>query len=630
MLGIISAKLTVSSGGPEWTQIYEFVPEEKDKLSARGKIFVVLAISKKGGEIDTIALGREITSSLYEAYFGNLEQGAFEALRGAMQKTVNDFKEKLEDLEIGACSFVGGVVYSAATGGVRVIICREGALATILDSENEVVTASGYPNHGDSILVASKNFFQEISSEKIKKALAGAAPKEATQSLNLLINEEKPAGDMGLVVLQFKNEGTPFISQPGKETGQEEKTQNINKNEKMEQFKQRAKGLFKSLGKRIPRRSIYIKSAMSDEVTSQSKKVTFSAGVILLAVLVVSIGFGIRQKKISDLRKKYEGILEIAQSQVDQAISLSSVSPDTSRELFIDSELKLKQILELNVKDTKVDELQKKIEESKGAILGEFDASPTLFLDLSLLSSGFVGDAVSVSNGNVFILDKAGKRLVSINIETKKSKVVAGPSVIENAEDLAAYQDTTYILSSDGIYDVGLTKTKVIDKTWEGSAFISAFAGNMYVLDKAGNQIYRYAGQTGNGFGDKQNWLSTSTSANFSEATDWGLDGAVYVLYPNSKVLKYSLGSPQNFSVTGILPEIGNIDAFFADPDNQNIYLLDTAGKRVVVVDKKGKYIAQYTNDQISTAKTLVVSEAQKKILLLSGDKLLSIELKHN
>jgi len=40
--------------------------------------------------------------------------------------------------------------------------------------------------------------------------------------------------------------------------------------------------------------------------------------------------------------------------------------------------------------------------------------------------------------------------------------------------------------------------------------------------------------------------------------------------------------------------------------------------------DKKGNYKAQYTNDQIAGATSLVVSEAQKRIILLTGDKLLS------
>jgi len=214
-------------------------------------------------------------------------------------------------------------------------------------------------------------------------------------------------------------------------------------------------------------------------------------------------------------------------------------------------------------------------------------------------------------------------------VDTKKSKVIAGPTVIENPLDLASYEDNVFILFSDGIYLVGSQKTKVIDKVWSGDALIYSFAGNLYVLDKAGNMIYRYSGQTGNTFGSQQNWLSGSTRADFSGALGWGMNGAVYVLYPQSRILKYSLGSPQSFSISGITPEVGNTDAIYADPDNQYVYLLDKAGKRIVVIDRNGKYKAQYINDQISGVSRLVVSEEQKKIILLTGEKLLLIEIKH-
>jgi len=101
------------------------------------------------------------------------------------------------------------------------------------------------------------------------------------------------------------------------------------------------------------------------------------------------------------------------------------------------------------------------------------------------------------------------------------------------------------------------------------------------------------------------------------------------VLYPNSKILKYSQGSPQSFRLTGIIPEIGNLDGLYADPDNQYLYLLDRAGQRVVVTDKKGAYKAQYKDTQIGEAVGLVAYEASKKIILLTGEKLLSLTMKH-
>ena len=623
MLGIISAKVAAAPGPSGWAQVHEFVPENPKQLSTRGRLSAVLATERTGGGIDTISSERELIGRLHEEYYGRSEGKAFDVLRNAVQKVVEEFSEKWGSVEISACVFVDGIIYSAASGGGGVMICRDGALATILESHGEVITASGYPKDGDMMLLATKAFFQKVSTEAVKTSLTSVSPEAAVGILNPVVHEGFEEGNLGALIMKFEAR----VVIPAE-------SQNVMpavplKNKPLNFFKGGIMALLNKIKNRIPQRSIYIRSGMRDEVTSQSRKMTFSVGIILLAILIVSIGFGIRQKKINDLKKKYQGILQTAQSEVDQAIGLASVSPDKSRQLFTDSEQKLQEIINLKVTDPNVSALQKKINESRGAILGEYDGTPTLFLDLSLLSSGFIGDTISSSGGNVFILDKSGKRIVSVAADTKKSKVVAGPTVLDDVFDIASYQDTVFILASDGIYQVGLDKTKVISKVWTGDALISAFAGNMYVLDKSGNAIYRYSGQVGNTFGAQQKWLSASTTASFSGAVGWGMDGAIYVLYPNSKILKYSLGSPQNFSISGTLPEIGNVDALYADPDNQYIYLLDKAGKRVVVVDKKGNYKAQYVSDQIAGAKSLVVSEAQKEIILLTGDKLLSIGIKH-
>jgi hypothetical protein len=623
MLEIISAKVTAIPGSSGWVQVYEFTSDDQTKPHLQGKLFVTLATKKGGPEIDNISSGRDVIKRLKDEYFESLSEKPFDALKNAVQKIVIEFKESLGEMEIACCAFADGIVYSAATGGSRVVISRDGALVTILASQDDsVITASGYPKENDDIILGTKKFFEEISIDVIKNALNDGKIETVVETFTPLVHKEIEGGTSGAIIMKFENKGViPTIQQETVEKV-EEKINTIS-------FKQNFVSFFEKLGNKLPRKGIYIRSGMGDEAISQSRKLTFSVAIILLVILVVSIGFGVRQKKINDLKKKYQGILIEATNGVTEAISLASVSPDSSRELFLSSEQKLLQIQALKVNDPKITELQKKIEESRAAILGEYTENSELFLDLGLLSSGFRGDLISASGGQIFVLDKAGGRIVSIASDTKKSKVVAGPSIVENPNDMASYQDNVFVLFSDGVYGVGLGKTKLIEKTWSGDALIYAFAGNLYVLDKVGNQIYRYAGATGNTFGSQQNWLSASTKANFSEATSWGMNGAVYVLYPNSKILKYSLGSPQNFSISGVQPEIGSINALYADPDNQYVYLLDKAGKRVVVVDKNGVYKAQYINDQIAGATGLIVSEAQKKIILLTGDKLYSIEIKH-
>lgn len=626
MLTTESAKLTGTPGASGWAQVHEFTPDDPQKLAARGHLFAVVAtarVENASAPIDTISTGRELIARLHEEYFGNLEAKPFNALTNAIEKTTKEFGETWGNIEIVASAIVEGVVYSVASGGGRVIICRGGALGTILGGSEMVTSASGFPQAGDTLLMASKIFFENISQGVIKAALTSENPQSAIDSFAPTVHGTGDLGSLGAVVIRFA-EKEVFVSNPAQVP---EVKPNLMRFESFD-LKNKVLGLAKALVNLIPRKNVYVKTAIEEDAVSQNKKLTFSVALILLIILAVSIGFGVRQKRVNDVRNKYQGILRQAQDQVDQAISLASVSPDRSRELFYDSEQKLSQIESLKVTDPKIDALKKKIDDSRAAILGEYLAEPSLFLDLSLLSSGFNGDTLVSSGGQVYVLDKQSKRLVSVAVDTKKSKVVAGPTQIDEAFDLASYEDRSFILMSDGIYEVGIGKSKVVDKSWSGEALIKAFAGNLYVLDKSGNAVYRYQGQ-GNIFGEKANWLATGTNVNFSDARAWVIDGSVYVLYPDSKISKFSLGSPQNFTVAGVIPEIGKIEAIYADADNQGVYLLDRAGKRIVVTDKKGKYVAQYISDQIAPASNLVVSEADKKIILLTGDKLFSIDIKH-
>lgn len=622
MLQITSAKVTASPGPSGWVQVHGFSPTDAEKSEKKGHLFVVIA-SRDGREgVESITFERQIARRLGENYYGNLHQKAFDALSSATQKIVDEFSPKDPDIEITCCAFVGEVVYSSAFGGSKIAIRRDGSLATILESGGKVVSASGFPKEGDVIVIGTKDFFGKVDMESLGQCLVSGSPETAAEELSPLVYGGAEKGKAGAMIIKFEQEKV-FKTETEAVVPQDpgEGRRNFSGKNFL--------GFIQVVINKLPKRKIYIRQEFRDEAVSQNRKLTLSIGIILLVILTVSVFFGIRQKRINNLKDEYKILLDQAADNLEQAINFANIDPGESRRFLAESERKLDQIKALKIKDSGVDELKKKIGDSRAAVLGEYISDPELFLDLSLLSSGFRGTQISASGGNLYVLDENGSRAVSVVIDTKKSGVVAGPAVIENPVHMASYEDSVYILFQDGIYLVGSTKTKVIDKTWDGDVLIYAFAGNLYVLDKSANQIYRYAGQNRNTFGSQQNWLSASTRADFSNAVSWGMDGAVYVLYPNSRILKYSLGSPQNFSISGVYPEIGNVDVLYADSGNQYIYLLDKAGKRVVAVDKNGRYKAQYLSDRIADVKEIVVSESAKKIILLTDEKLLFLELKN-
>lgn len=621
MFNIWSAKVVCAAGGSGWPLIYEYTPDNSDILGTKGQLKTIILSGARLDGIDDLSLARSLLSELHDEYYSGKYVHAYAALKSAAGYIVENYKNKLSGLEFVLSSVVGNVIYVCSFGGGKAVLLRGGKIAKILDSDTDrVVSASGYLKREDILIFSSKHFFDSVGTGVVRTILESVPFELASGKLTDDLKNRKRDGcfDALLLKVDDNNRDDFVVNIP------EENKAVLLPDTSKKNFGMVISGLIKKFQSVLPRRQIYIKQQLVEDVSPQSKKTTFAIALILLILLSISIGFGIYKKRKDDAKSMYLGILTQVRNEIDQAIGLASVDPERSRMIFAESQQKLKEIENLNIKDEEFENLKKKIEESRGAILGEYLIKPEMFLDLTLLSSGFSGDKVVLSNGQIYILDVKGKRVLSVNISNKKSKVVAGPSVLANAISISAYDDLVYILQEDGIYSAETSPKKVVNKTWGGGALFSLFAGNIYVLDTEAGQIYRYAGINGV-FGERQNWLSGEVGTDFRDAKQISIDGSVYVLFPNAKVLKFSQGNPQNFKISGTLPEIGSIDAMTASPDNQYLYFLDRLGKRIVVTDNRGKYKSQYVDDLIGEATQIAVSEADSRIIILTGSKLYSI-----
>lgn len=607
---ISSVKITGTPGASGWSQVHEFRPDDPEKLSQRGHLFAVVAAAPQAG--------RELILRLHEEYFGNLETTAFYALKNAAQKVVNEFSQRGEDVELAGAVVLGEVVYSAAGGGARVEIYREGNMAKILESATkEVVSASGYPKSGDQIILATKSFFGNVPAGIIKAALEGPDPQTAVESLASVIHANPDSGNIGCVIVKFAKVAFP-IPEAIVGSGPEIKS-------KISSFFKR---FFFSLIRALPERKIFVKKTNLDEEVGRGRKTTLWVGAILLALLLVSIGFGLKVNRSRRFKAGYQDILVQAKDQLVQAENIAASDPAQARTLFTDSQAKVTELLSRKIKDKELADLETQINAKESQIMGIYRIAPELYLDLSLLSSGFKGERLIASGDSLYILDKAGKKLVGIVLATKKTNVLAGPDQADGIEDVLAYEAKAYGVFGSGIYLVGNKKEKMIDKDWSGEILACAYAGNIYILGKEEGAIWRYQGSEG-GFGAKQNWLAAGTKTDFGGAKQIIIDGAVWVLNEPFKISKFSLGSPQVFSPKSVFPEITSATAIYSNEEDKYLYVLESSQKRIVVLEKNGQYKAQYLADEIGQATGLVVSEKDKKIILLTGDKLYVVETKH-
>lgn len=632
---LTSAKLTGNPGSSGWSQVHEFIPEDEEKLLLRGHLFAVIATARQEEGVDSVTTGRELLARLHEEYFGKEEGTPFNTLRIALEKVINEFKQSWGDVQIAAMVSLGDVVYSAAGGGAQISIFRNGMLAGILESTKEqVVSASGYPKDNDLLLLGTDKFFKDITVGIIKAACEAGEAGLTTEALAPTIASLPDNGSIGVVVVKFAKDNGLFKEKLPSETvagGQLISRSNILRDkiktmgDKIVAF---GVGTFNKLAKKLPEKRIFIRGMPDEEGTSKGRKTMVLVGVILLSLLLVSIGFGIKQKRNKDQRAKYETRLVNAQHQIDEAIGLVTLDPTRARELFAESRKTSNELVLEDVKDADLTKLIEKLDQNQGSLLGEYKEEPQIYLDLSILSDGLSGNDLAGSSEKFFVLDIKGKKIVGIDVATKKTEVVAGPDLIDSPLQIASYEKRVFLLTTDGIYEYGKTKTKVVEKDWTGDVYPYLYAGNIYLLDKQANTVWRYAGAEGV-FGSKQKWLAPTVTVDFSKVNAITIDGTIWVVTSSGKILRFNMGNPIVVSLSGIFPEMTSAESVYSNEGLKGVYILDRNGKRIVVLDKNGKYVAQYLNDKIGEAVDLVVSEAAKKIIILSGSKLYSIDIKH-
>jgi len=617
---ISSAKITGDLGHGGWAQIHEFRPTDEVKRRKRGHLFAVFSSKDAREGMDIVVAGRELLTRFHEEYFGSEEGGAFDALKSSVKKVMLEFKPLWGSVEVACVSFVDDVIYAAAAGGARVFLFRKRGFFDILNGKiKETSVASGYPRSGDVVICATGAFFKNISRDMIKNALEEEDLNRAVESISPTVRSSEDSGEISAVFVRYSEEKKQEILQKLPE----EKVSVLPKVPGPGPFK-----FLKKIFQRLPDKRIYIKKDTVDVEDVKKRKTAVSVGVILLFLLVVSIFFGIRQKDIQSRKEIYQTRLESAEHEYEEALQIASLNPERARELFLLSREKTIDLSAEYADDPRIDELKRKIEEGVEKVLGEYRVDPDLFIDLDLWIEGFRADRIASSEEVVFILDKKGKRVGSVSVESKRTDIIAGSAQIDTPREIAAYAGRVFILQEGGVYEVGKDRKKVIEKDWGGEVLIDAYAGNLYLLDKNLSSIFRYSGSV-SGFLPGQRWLALSVDVNFSEVVSFAIDGSVFTIDKTGRILKFSLGNLQTFSVSGVSPAITSADAIYTDENIEYIYILDKKGKRIVVLSKEGAYKAQYMSDGIKDAEHLFVSEKYGKILIPTGDKLLSIDLKH-
>ena len=364
----------------------------------------------------------------------------------------------------------------------------------------------------------------------------------------------------------------------------------------------------------------------------KEKRPGVSLCLLLIILLVLTLFLGVKKKTDEKKISNFQEVSAICQHKLEEAEALLGLNPAMARTLLsevrADIETLEKDFKKGSSQYEKIEEMMKREEKARviASQIFKIDRLP-LFFDLSLVKEGAKGSRLSLYKDNLLVLDKEKGGVYKISLKNKSAEILAGG--LKSPTLISVHGEKVYLLGDEGILTVVNGKTTVQterDEGWGEIASLVAYGGNLYLLDKRGNQIYKYLGSE-TGFSERKSYLNFDVKPDLSSAASMAVDGSIFVISGNN-ILKFTAGQLDKFNLKGLDKDFNNSSVVYTDDQCKNVYVLDNLNRRVVVLDKDGLYQAQYQWEGLIDITDMVVSESEKKILLLSGENIYQIEIK--
>lgn len=597
------AKIVANPSEYSWSQAYN-----------AGKLFAVLSLEKNQDDLEEKdvlnLLGKEILHNLEQEYY-TLETKDLDSIKNAVLVTAKKIPDEVF-CSFVICAIVNNLLYVFILGKGKVDIKRGEKLGTILavdeGESSSVKASSGFLQNEDLIILQTKQFSDIVSHQVLTMSLDNQSPNEIAEILAPKIHGHSAdqSGASAIIVLYKGMEKTEEILEPTLENEKEELVEN--ESEKLEKS-------YETTDDEIPLAPVEISSSkglfkFSNPLSlilgkikigklngfSHSKKLILTIVVIIAFIFAVTVFLAIKKQNEEKTLALFNQVYPQAQKKYDEGQSLLGLNQNLAYDSFLAS--------------------QKILEEGKSKF-SEKSKEEKQILDLLSKVKTALSASSGISSVNATIVENKVSNLLSAEIKF-------------NASYATQDDKNIYFVDTNGVSSVEKSKenSKILIKPSElpkNIGGLGIYFGNIYVLDKDGKQINKFV-QTSGGF-SKADYFTT-ISPDLSDATSIAIDGSIWILFKNGTIEKFTKGKSDEFALSGLTKAFSNPLRIATATDFSNIYVLDSGNSRIVVFDKNGSYKAQYNSDVIRNAKDFEVLETDKKIYVLSQNKVYQIDLK--
>ncbi len=354
--------------------------------------------------------------------------------------------------------------------------------------------------------------------------------------------------------------------------------------------------------------------------------------VLIPTVFLIYLGFRQSDWLTSfrpNTQNEYDVLVKSIDSDLNQATTESFLDAGQSDEIFTSIEQKLATVSAQtkSLHATELSQLSTKIMQKKQELLRIEPVTFKEIFDIVVENPQVTITDADLDGDTLYVLDGDRGVIYAISLISRSYEVLTSDK-LNGARLLAASSSYIYALTErEGVFLITTSRSiQVIprDSEWGSISDMKVFNSNIYMLDDANKDIYKYIAIDTKSFAPRVSYLSAETAANFGGGKMMTIDGAVYIATASS-MRKYTSGNKSDFKA--VFPnKTAVISQIFDSPDAPFTYVLDSKNSAIYALEETGAFHGQIVDPILSSASHVV--STVEDVYVLSGSKVYKISKK--
>ena len=365
-------------------------------------------------------------------------------------------------------------------------------------------------------------------------------------------------------------------------------------------------------------------------------KVLFIALIILAIIFLGSIIYiKIKENKEAKIAQ-YDTILVTITEKKDDAEAKLLYGEEGKALEILENASKLVETLPQKTEEeiAKYNEMKSSIDEILNKLQKLNNVETELIADLNSQNPDGDLNKLAILGEDIFTYSHKDDNMYQINIISKETKIKNHDNQKNLiSSDTPKEDDKMIFLSKDSnVYEyTKLTEslsTKDISFPQDSVDITQIFVYNrrLYTLSPKSDQIFKH-NPTQTGYDRGSAWI-TQNSDSLKNAISLAVDGNIFVLTDDAHILNFYSGEQKNFEIQGVHPELESPTKIWTYANSDYLYLLEPKNKRVILLDKDGNFIEQYTSNIWKEPQDMLIDEDNKLVYILDDNKIYKFSTK--